>query len=696
VALLATLLSGAAALEQAQAQANSNPPERLTYQGYVVDANGTVLGQNAPKNYDVVFRIFDAQTGGNVKWAEQQTVTVDKGYFSVLLGEGTAVGQPRPELSSVFAGPDTSDRYIEITVKGIGAPDATIAPRLRLLASPYAFLARNANNLVTASGQSLFSAGVGVLRISAPIQSTGGNARGNGSVDLQTTRSANDQVASGANSVLTGGLRNKASGDNSFVGAGLDNSALGISSAVVAGFQNRATNSDSFVGGGGSNFAEGYRSFVGGGGFNYATKDHSVVVGGFKNIANGINASVGGGAENNANGTTAGIGGGFRNHTTGLESFVVGGTLNTNTATRGFIGAGLNNKLTAENAVVGGGARNQALGLAGFVGAGDDNVASGVRAVVGGGGSNLASGLDSVISGGFGNEATKPNATIGGGFINKARGDHSTVAGGHNNWADGVNSTVGGGFNNWTQGGNSFVGAGESHIASGVNSAVLAGFDNLASANSSTVASGDFNVASGINSFVAGWRCEATGFESVALGRRAKSRGDGIFTYADRWDLDFAPTYANSFNVRATGGIHFYSNGVGWLDAARTGVFLAPNSSSWAFVSDRNAKKNFEDLDYKEVLEKLDKVPVTAWHYKAEANDSTKNMGPVAQEFKQTFYPGRDDKSITTLELDGVELAAIKGLREVVKEKDREIQDLKRQMIEVKALLEKLTTSSNP
>ena len=36
--------------------------------------------------------------------------------------------------------------------------------------------------------------------------------------------------------------------------------------------------------------------------------------------------------------------------------------------------------------------------------------------------------------------------------------------------------------------------------------------------------------------------------------------------------------------------------------------------------------------------------------------------GAMAQDFKAAFYPGRDDKSISTLEFDGVELAAIQGL----------------------------------
>ena len=133
--------------------ANANPPDRMTYQGYVVDANGNALGgtNTGPKNYDVIFRIYNDQSAtatANKLWTEQQTVTVDRGYFSVLLGEGAAVaGEPQPALSSLFSTVDASDRFVEITVKSIGAgsppADATILPRLRLLTSPYSFLARN-------------------------------------------------------------------------------------------------------------------------------------------------------------------------------------------------------------------------------------------------------------------------------------------------------------------------------------------------------------------------------------------------------------------------------------------------------------------------------------------------------------------------------------------------------------------------
>ena len=87
--------------------ADGNPPDKLTYQGYLVDAAGSALGLTAPKNYDVIFRIYNHETASGTTyrlWSELQTVTVDKGYFSVVLGEGGAY-EPR-EASVVVPGID--------------------------------------------------------------------------------------------------------------------------------------------------------------------------------------------------------------------------------------------------------------------------------------------------------------------------------------------------------------------------------------------------------------------------------------------------------------------------------------------------------------------------------------------------------------------------------------------------------------
>ncbi len=127
------------------------------------------LGNSAPINYAAVFRVYDQSTAGVLLWSESQIITVDKGLFSVILGQGSANGsEPRPALSSVFApsGASTwiSDRYIAINVT-IGGVATEIQPRLRLVPNAYAFTARNANNVIDANGTAVLSTAVGRVGI---------------------------------------------------------------------------------------------------------------------------------------------------------------------------------------------------------------------------------------------------------------------------------------------------------------------------------------------------------------------------------------------------------------------------------------------------------------------------------------------------------------------------------------------------
>ena len=148
-ALLALLLLGLALLAggPSASAATPAPPDLMSYQGYLVDVNGVALATNLPANYPVNFRIYDASTAGNILWSELQVVTVDKGNFSVILGQGSGVsGEAYPALSTVFSGATTSDRYLGITVT-IGGTAMIISPRLRLLPSPYAFAASKAMSL---------------------------------------------------------------------------------------------------------------------------------------------------------------------------------------------------------------------------------------------------------------------------------------------------------------------------------------------------------------------------------------------------------------------------------------------------------------------------------------------------------------------------------------------------------------------
>ena len=148
----------ALAQEHVARAADANPPEWMTYQGYLVDSGSppVPLGNTAPVNYKVVFRIYNAKKDGTPIWTEQQTVTVDKGYFSVLLGEGAVHNsEDRGPLSVVFDGEDASDRFIGITVDIGGIPTA-IEPRLRLVTSPFAYTATQARRLTDGSGNRNF------------------------------------------------------------------------------------------------------------------------------------------------------------------------------------------------------------------------------------------------------------------------------------------------------------------------------------------------------------------------------------------------------------------------------------------------------------------------------------------------------------------------------------------------------------
>lgn len=170
-----------------QAQATVNPPNLMTYQGYLVDGNGAALATNSPRNYDVVFRIWDGATGGAKLWAEQQTVTVDKGYFSVLLGEGSSIGEPRPALNTLFTNNTASDRWVSITVKGIGGggSDVDILPRLRLLTSPYSFLSQKAISAANVDGGAVNSGTIGDTRLSGNVALRSGGKHVQWNTNLQ-------------------------------------------------------------------------------------------------------------------------------------------------------------------------------------------------------------------------------------------------------------------------------------------------------------------------------------------------------------------------------------------------------------------------------------------------------------------------------------------------------------------------------
>tara|TARA_Y100001968_G_scaffold324572_1_gene364195 strand:+ start:162 stop:1277 length:1116 start_codon:yes stop_codon:yes gene_type:complete len=167
----------------------ADPPGLINYQGYLVDANGVELGKPDPTNYKVNFKIYDSQTGGSEMWSEIQVVTVDNGYFNVYLGEVNKID------SSVFRGFNASERFVGITVDLSGDSvfdESEIAPRLRLLSSPYALIADKAK---TADHLSSTATASGTLTVSGDTSLT--NATASGTLTVSGNTSLTSATASG-------------------------------------------------------------------------------------------------------------------------------------------------------------------------------------------------------------------------------------------------------------------------------------------------------------------------------------------------------------------------------------------------------------------------------------------------------------------------------------------------------------------
>ena len=156
----------------AQSTLHAAVPLFINYQGKIADSTGLPIGATgtaaapvaAPVNRKVIFRIYDASTGGNRLWTEEQTVTISLGVFSVLLGNGinptgTASGESRPAIDTIFASSTASNRFLEIMVDNgdntINGSDVPISPRQQITSTAFAMRAKFADSIASSSDLAL-------------------------------------------------------------------------------------------------------------------------------------------------------------------------------------------------------------------------------------------------------------------------------------------------------------------------------------------------------------------------------------------------------------------------------------------------------------------------------------------------------------------------------------------------------------
>ena len=470
-------------------------------------------------------------------------------------------------------------------------------------------------------------------------------------------------------STISGGLSNQ-------VSAALGSVIAGGGWNVVDGTFADQTSFFSTISGGSSNVMHAHYSVIGGGDNNRIEDDLAGVY--YNVIGGGAHNLIGEGFQNGPANTIAG--GMFNLIQDAAVSTIAGGYNNfAGFGTRLFIGGGTDNRiegLGSDDATIGGGANNVIIGAMGaFIGGGYDN--------------RLWDGSwESVVSGGSSNELfASSSATIGGGGSNNLIESHqSVIGGGYRNVLTGNDSVISGGRENWigyhSGDWQSSLFADGAGIGGGVNNKLFSSYATIAGGSDNLV---EVNSEHGV--IMGGCSNVVHGRYALAAGRRAMAVHNGAFVWGDSTDEDVESGAANEFTVRASGGIRLFSS----ADLS-TGVTLAAGDGSWASVSDRNAKRDFQTVDSKAVLEKVAALPLSTWSYKTQ-DDSVRHLGPMAQDFKAAFNLGNDDKRITSIDADGVALAAIQGLNQKLNERNFELAELRKQNADLESRLAELETA---
>jgi len=306
-------------------------------------------------------------------------------------------------------------------------------------------------------------------------------------------------------------------------------------------------------------------------------------------------------------------------------------------------------KVGTTNVLLGDGSNTAGLGVTkAVIAGGSQNSVTGTSGAVGGGELNIAT-IGSTVAGGYNNQITVGgNNFIGGGAGNRISSSYAVVGGGSNNNAQGQYATIGGGSGN-SCGDSSVVAGGNGNSATGYIATIGGGQTNVASGQYATVPGGANNTAGGTSAF--------------AAGNRAKANSQGCFVWGDSTAADITCNTNNRWVARSVGGVYFFTN-----TALTTGVSLSAGGGSWNAVSDRNQKQDFSNVNRQEMLEKVRRLPITTWRYKSEESGA-RHMGPMAQDFHAAFQLGDSDKTIATVDADGVMIAALQGLDLAVAER---------------------------
>jgi hypothetical protein len=112
---------------------------------------------------------------------------------------------------------------------------------------------------------------------------------------------------------------------------------------------------------------------------------------------------------------------------------------------------------------------------------------------------------------------------------------------------------------------------------------------------------------------------------------------------------------------------------------------VVTNGGSFQNASSRAFKEGFQTVNPAEILAKVVSLPLTTWTYKG--SDEGIHMGPIAEDFKEIFNLSGNGKGISTVDANGVALAAIQGLNNKLQASEQQNAALKARLDALEARL---------
>ncbi|MBK7146025.1 MAG: tail fiber domain-containing protein [Xanthomonadales bacterium] len=338
------------------------------------------------------------------------------------------------------------------------------------------------------------------------------------------------------------------------------------------------------------------------------------------------------------------------------------------------------------------------------------------------------------VAGGVANVASGSTTSVGGGLRNTASGWYGTVAGGVTNTASGTSSSVAGGDGNCAGGDYSFAGGRYAKARPGSDSGPdgygCAGIPRSGDANGDAgtfvwgAGTGADFISTGDNQFLVRAQggmalnappphgdieltitadADGADYANLWLKPRAASNRGILLTAGDGSGANDAGFYIDHYNgstmsrrveLANNGTVTVRSN----ITGSASGVAMAAGAGSWSSLSDRSVKTAIRPIDARAVLDRVLALPVTSWSYAAQ-DASIRHIGPMAQDFRAQFAIGENDTTISSVDADGVALAAIQGLNAKLETenaaKDAQITSLRARLQALESRLDALADKTH-